>query len=77
MWGFYLGRPCNIQTAEITLPLPCPNITEDIQQVWTPNGMFDAGKEEDVAPILDCSRDLLALQWVTLCQLVSSLTTTL
>ncbi|OQV08084.1 Fungal Zn2-Cys6 binuclear cluster domain-containing protein isoform 3 [Cladophialophora immunda] len=76
MWGFYLGRPWST-TQEISLPLPSPQEPQNTQHVWTPRGMFSGGEYEDNPPILDCSRDLLARYWVTLCQTVSSLTTTL
>lgn len=39
--------------------------------------MFDGEDNAEESPILDCSRDMLALQWVTLCQISSSLTVTL
>lgn len=77
MWGFYLGRPFNLHIPEISLPLPSPKDPEDTQHVWTPSGMFDGEDDVEKQSILDCSRDMLALQWVTLCQIVSSLTVTL
>ncbi|EON68437.1 hypothetical protein W97_07761 [Coniosporium apollinis CBS 100218] len=77
MWGFYLGRPFSLHIPEISLPLPSPKEPEDTQHVWTPSGMFDGEDDVEKPPILDCSRDMLALQWVTLCQIVSSLTVTL
>ena len=39
--------------------------------------MFDGEDDVDAAPILDCSRDLLTLQWVTFCQIVSAYFVTL
>jgi hypothetical protein len=77
MWGFYLGRPFNLHIPDISLPLPSPKDSEDTQHVWTPSGMFPGEDDVEKSPILDCSRDMLALQWVTLCQIVTSLTVTL
>ena len=74
MWGFYLGRPFNLHTSEISLPLPSPKEHDEMQRVWTPSGMFDGKDNAEKPPILDCSRDMLAFQWVTLCQIVSSIT---
>ena len=73
MWGFYLGRSLNF-IPEISLALPSPTEPEDTQHVWTPSGMFDSEDDVEKPPILDCSRDMLALQWVKLCQTVSLIT---
>ena len=63
--------------SEISLPLPSPKDSEDTEHVWTPSGMFDGEDDAEEPLILDCSRDMLAMQWVTLCRIVSSLTVTL
>ena len=73
MWGFYLGRPLSY-IPEISLALPSPRESDDTEHVWTPSGMLNIEDDVQKPPILDCSRDLLALQWVMLCQIVSSLT---
>ena len=47
---------------QISLPFPSPKDPEDTEHVWTPSGMFDREDYVEKLPMLDCSRDMLALQ---------------